>query len=764
MARAPASARIGISGIGMVTSVGHGADASWRALAAGERGFAPVTLFDSAGQKASQVAEVRGVVSRNHAGWSRTSALGLAAAREAYGHARIPKDARVGLVVGGTTGGMFEAEELVRHWDAARVHELGATAALADIERVIERPLTPLLSHPSHRVAACIDEELGPFALVRTVASACSSGANALIIGAGWLLAGAVDFVIAGGSEGLCRLTLTGFNALGLVDPGACRPFDGKRAGLNLGEGAAFVVLERSDNAARRGAKVYADLAGWALGAEGFHTTQPEPNGATAARLMKTAMARAGLTAADIDYVNAHGTGTPQNDPMEAAALREALGAELPRVFVSSTKGQIGHTLGAAGAIEAAVTVLAIAHESVPPTGGLAEPDPACDLRHVIGKAAPCAVRAAISNSFGFGGMDTSLVFTKPGPQAFERRRTKVVVTAAVIARGDGIVEKPCLALRRVPFGQGLPYANRREAVVESGAPSEHGSDQDNAMPPCAPLPALDVDRARRMDRLGRMTTTAVIAALAEASVAEPKEVGLVMANNLGPLDETARYIRRVFDKGPRLANPMEFPNLVPSAPAAQASVYAKLQGPVIAIPEAHVGGEAAFAQALDLLGSGEASAILTGAVESHTGDLARAVRALFRREPALLMPSEGASAMLLETDEHARERGARALAEVEGVWTYAHGRYGAAPPAPPEGDALRISAYDTALCRELVESFGWNRVPEFAWSRPDPHHDAVGGWALALGARLVHEGLAARVLVVGGADARGYAVVFKRG
>ena len=245
-------------------------------------------------------------------------------------------------------------------------------------------------------------------------------GANAIVTAAEWIRSGRSARVLAGGADGLCRLTFTGFNALGAIAPEACRPFDRRRAGLGLGEGAAFLVLESEEEVHRRGATPLAELAGFAVGSEAHHITNPEPTGATAARLMNRALERAGITAAELDYVNAHGTGTLQNDAMEAKALHLALGSEVHRVAVSSCKGQIGHTLGACGAIEAAITVLAIVRGEIPPTGGLEEIDPACELMHVPGVGRKATVRAALSNSFGFGGSDTVLLFTRPAPLAHE--------------------------------------------------------------------------------------------------------------------------------------------------------------------------------------------------------------------------------------------------------------------------------------------------------------------------------------------------------
>ena len=462
--------RLFITGIGLVTPLAIGAEATWARLVRGERGIRPVERFSTEGYRARLGAEVLGLSESppSDAAWSRTAHMAYAAAREALDDARLDvREGRVGLVVAGSTGGMLENEQLLAtvYSDPSRREELSG-----------------LLSHPLWATSDRLDEALGPFARVRTISSACSGGANALIVAASWLLSGEVDAVVAGGTDGLCRLTFSGFNALAAIDPEPCRPFDARRRGLNLGEGAGFVVLERDDlNAARGGSATVAELAGWSLGAEAHHITNPEPTGATATRVMGQALARARLTPRDVDYVNAHGTGTPLNDPMEAAALARALGDDVRRVAVSSSKGQIGHTLAAAGAIEAAITALVVARQTIVPTAGLAEVDPACaHLSHVFGEGRGARVRAAMTNAFGFGGMDSALVLTEPElAREHAPSRHRVVVTAAATLTARGLLGTRDSATRprhrrrgdRASAARRAPRPRARAAARSAGAP-----------------------------------------------------------------------------------------------------------------------------------------------------------------------------------------------------------------------------------------------------------------------------------------------------
>ena len=277
----------------------------------------------------------------------------------------------------------------------------------------------------SNMAAARIAIKHGIRGYSSAVVTACAAGAQAVAEGLRLIRAGDADVVVCGGSESSLHPTIaaafTNARALahGWEDPTrSSRPFDGSRNGFVLGEGSAVLVLERAAHADARGAAGYADLIGWGASTDAHHPTMPRPDGEGAADSMRSALANAGLAAADIGYVNAHGTGTRLGDVAETAALRAVFGDDQPAV--SSTKGSTGHLLGAAGAVEAAVTVLAVARGLLPPTVNLDSPDPACDLDHVRGAARSAPVGAALSNAFAFGGHNLSLIF---GPASTRVRK-----------------------------------------------------------------------------------------------------------------------------------------------------------------------------------------------------------------------------------------------------------------------------------------------------------------------------------------------------
>jgi 3-oxoacyl-[acyl-carrier-protein] synthase II len=696
-----------VTGLGLVTPLGVGVERTWQRLVAGDRAIRPIQRFSVEGQRSALAGEVDGVEVRGP-GWSRTSAMAATAAAEAMQAARLDvHQLRVGLVVGTTTGGMLETEQLL-----ARLHaEPECREALAD-----------MLSHPLTATGDRLAEQLGPFARVRMLSSACSSGANAIVVAASWLLSGEVDAVVAGGTDGLCRLTLSGFNALGALDLEPCRPFDRRRRGTSLGEGAGFLVLERADAARRRSAKPVAELAGWAAGSEAHHITNPAPDGDVVVSLITRALDRAGLSPADVDYVNAHGTGTPVNDRVEAAALARALGPEIDRVPVSSSKGQIGHCLGAAGAIEAAITALVVERRTLVPTAGLDEPDPEARLVHVrnVGAQVP-RVRAALSCAFGFGGMDTVLVFadaSRPARAAKLAERT-IVITGAAVA-------------------------------------TEHGDSH------------LDLSRARRLDRVARLGVVAVESALRDAGPPDPA-TGIVLGSAFGNVDGSAAFMHRIFERGPRAASPADFPNLVPSSPVGHASIYLGLHGPAFATADLGTSGESAFVQAFQLVASREADRIVAGVVEPRSSIVERVLSALFTRAAqstpdARRGSADVAAALVLEDGSHARRRSARVLARVRKVLEWrsdaddAVSRLGR--PGGDRAEVVLARESASACVDALLASTGWSASPRVSCATALGDSDGLGGVAIAVAAARVSAGLVTDALVVGLDEGRGYFIV----
>jgi 3-oxoacyl-[acyl-carrier-protein] synthase II len=388
--------RVVVTGLGAVSPFGAGVKAYWAGLAAGACAIRPLTLFESDGFRCRIAAEVPELTAGSPRR-SRADRLALGAALEAIDDAGLADAdrAEIALIIGAVGGGMLEAEEW--YWARARGEHPAPGAAL--------RAILP----GSH--AETLGHRLGLGGPRHTVVTACSSGAVALAEAAELIADGVVDVAVAGGVDGMTRLCFMGFNTLKLLDPEPCRPFDKDRRGMSIGEGAGFVVLEAVEGARARGARIYAELAGHGMTTDAFHVTAPEPEGEGMARAMRAALAAAGVTVGAVGYINAHGTATPQNDRIEARAIAQVFGEG--RVLVSSTKSMIGHTMAAAGGLEAVATVLTLTQELIPPTATLVTPDPEVTFDCVPRVAREAAVECAISNSFGFGGQNVTLLFRR---------------------------------------------------------------------------------------------------------------------------------------------------------------------------------------------------------------------------------------------------------------------------------------------------------------------------------------------------------------
>ncbi|MBQ6761290.1 MAG: beta-ketoacyl-[Bacteroidales bacterium] len=377
---------IHITGAGVVSAIGCGQGETLDALRRGLSGIGPVrylrtseTLFPAGEVKLSN-AELA-ALSGASPDLSRTSLMGILALREALEEAGLSSLEGIPLVSGTTVGGMDLTEQTFPAYSP--LHDCGAS---------------------TEAIAA----HFGGAPWATTLSTACSSAANAVIFGANLIRSGQAEMVAVGGSESLSDFHLHGFGSLMILDTAPCRPFDATRAGLNLGEGAAFLILESGESLRRRGVKPLARLAGFGNACDAFHQTASSENGEGAFLAMQKALRMAGLRPEDIDYVNAHGTGTPNNDASESAALRRIFGEIIPPV--SSTKAFTGHTTSASGTIESVFCLLALQQGFIPANLNWQEPDSSCIVPSAGGAA---SLQHILCNAFGFGGNDSSLLFSR---------------------------------------------------------------------------------------------------------------------------------------------------------------------------------------------------------------------------------------------------------------------------------------------------------------------------------------------------------------
>jgi 3-oxoacyl-[acyl-carrier-protein] synthase II len=402
-----------VTGIGVVCPVGLDRDSTWQAMLEGRSGIDHISLFDAEGFESRIAGEVRGFdpttyMDRKKATrMDRFAQLACAASLQAKAHAGLDisktDPSRVAVLIGSGVGGIMTLSE---QYDVLKQRGPNRVSPF-----LIPMMLTDL-------AAGNVSMMLGAKGPNFSPVSACATGADSIGEAFEMIRRGTVDAAFAGGTEAaVCPIAVAGFNSCMALSKRngepkkASRPFDAERDGFVLGEGSGVLLIEALEHAESRGARPIAEVVGYAATSDAYHVTQPAPEGSGAAQAMRLAMKQAGLAPADIDYVNAHGTSTPLNDRLETAAMKAAFGEHAGKVPISSTKSMTGHLLGAAGGVEAAVSVMAIERSAIPPTINLEHPDPECDLDYVPNEARRGRVRTAMSNSMGFGGHNACLIF-----------------------------------------------------------------------------------------------------------------------------------------------------------------------------------------------------------------------------------------------------------------------------------------------------------------------------------------------------------------
>ena len=500
---------------------------------------------------------------------NRTTLMGMLAVRQALEDAGIPCDAvkekplRLVLISGTTVAGMDITEDLFdqfSHSDAAlqclRYHSAGASTRL-------------------------IAEYFDIFAEYTTISTACSSAANALMLGARMLTAGEADIVVAGGAEALSLFHLNGFRSLMILDHEPCRPFDATRAGLNLGEGAAFLVMETEEGARRRGVTPHAYLTGYGNACDAFHQTASSDNGEGAYLAMTEALQMAGLKPSDIQYVNAHGTGTPNNDLSESMALKRVFGENMP--LISSTKSFTGHTTSASGSIESVICLLALQHQFVPANLGWSQ---AIDggIVPTMGEG-HCHLQHVVCNSFGFGGNDTSLVFS--------------------LSRNDNC--DATLSKRELEIGNDAPCVIKELARVEITSEDQLAEIRDYVKP-------LE---ARRMGKIMKSSLLSSLKALRQAGIEQPDAI--ITGTALGCLENSELLLRQMVEEGETMLKPTYFMQSTHNTISSNIAIRLGCHGYNITYTQDQASFDWAIRDAELLLKSGKCKTVLVGCHDEST-------------------------------------------------------------------------------------------------------------------------------------------------
>lgn len=565
-----------ITGLGIIAAPGCGVGRVWNAIHANTSGLQPLSLFPSPRYGQVPAGEVRhnlaALGAPTHG--SRSDQLGWLAARDALRSARLDLSGcseRAGVLLGCSVGGSFDSERF-----------------LTTLLRQGKMRARSTRFHECVSVVDLIAESFGLYGPSMAIATACSSGALAIATAAEMILAGEADVMLAGGADSLSRMTWAGFHSLLLVDDSGCKPFDGNRAGTSLGEGAGILVLEAEESARQRGATILARLSGWGASCDAHHSTAPHPDGGGAIAAMQSALRRAGLAPAAIDYVNAHGTGTRDNDLAEGKALKAVFGDRVPPF--SSTKGFFGHALAASGALEAVLCVEALRRQEMPPNPGFSTPDPAIGLAPITAlQSAP--LTHVMSNSFGFGGNNVVLILSTPESEAVTRAAQPVPVAIT----GVGVIGPGAICDRSI------------EPPLPAGTVMVHSCGE------LADAARLSSNQRRRLSRLVQM---ALITARRSHKPDPTQRLAVAIGTGFGFLEDAAAFMENLISKDEREPMPARFPNSVHNAAAAQVAIDLGARAMNSAPTNGEISFESALWQGRCQLAIREADVALVGAAD----------------------------------------------------------------------------------------------------------------------------------------------------
>ncbi|AXE37422.1 3-oxoacyl-[acyl-carrier-protein] synthase 2 [Acidipropionibacterium virtanenii] len=684
-----------ITGYGMICAVGEDAPRVWQNLVADRTGIGENTIVPRPGVMSDRAGQVRSLPEPDRPLRDRSLRLGERALAEALERAGIAdsgyRTERIGLSLGTSLGAARQGERFQRRWLSRGIEHTHARE---------------LLEYPLHAVADSLAAQFGIEGPRLVHSNACAAGSVAIANGFELVADGLADVVLAGGLDPLAYLSFGGFSSLGVLSARNCAPYT-RSDGITLGEGAGFLVLEREETARRRGAHVVARLLGYGLSADAYHPTAPDPRGRGALEAMRQALRMAGLDGRDVDYVNGHGTGTPANDAGEIKTIKALRDVPVP---MSSSKSMIGHTLGAAGAIEAVVSVMTLEHQRIHPT--YVPPDAtaqesfaaleAAGRVDVVGSGArDLAVDVVVSNSFAFGGNNASLALGSPEPAA----ETPAVRPPAVLPR-EAVAVTGVAALA----GGAASMAQIDRAVAQDAVPATErvgvwaGHDYPVSRAATAALRAgLNPRSVRRFDRLGLLAAHVTRQLIRDHGIerGELAGCGLILATSTGPLETIQRFQGGLLTDG--AGDSRLFPNTVMNAAAGHVCMAFGLHGPTATICSGWTSGVAALHLARQTIRNGACSRVIVVAVD----EACDALVAGYSRFPGFLTTdvarpgrdtgvilAEAAAAVLLERTDGPGASARPPLVRIDGVGMAG----GAQGPGRMGGPRACLRAYRAAL------------------------------------------------------------------
>lgn len=647
-----AAVRCVITGLGVISAIGHDVPSCWESILAARSGIARTDTVDTKDCYADLAAEVRefdgGDPTRD-----RSAVLCLRATAEALSDAALSDfagDPRVGVIMGSCVGGGRSIE----HYYQAK-----SRGESAD-DDVLKMPIGAIANH----VAAFCHAG----GTVTNVANACAAGTISIAYASDLIRAGRADVVLAGGVDAFSSVPYSGFLSLHALDEEPCSPFNHSH-GITLGEGAGVLVVESYEHAVARGARIYCEVLGSGISSDAHHITAPRPDGEGQMSAIRTAIAHSGLTAADIDYVNAHGTGTAKNDEAEFLSLHTIFDEENPTLSVSSTKAMTGHCLGAAGAIESVFAVKALVEDTVPPTLGYSEQDKQT-LAERAGRMDFCPnqskkkpLRAVMNNSFAFGGNNASLIFSKrPSVMPTAGERPQIVLT------GMGLV---------TPLGNGrAAYADACRAgarLMEAAGVSAIGPADYEAN-------GLKMAFYRKLDHLSQLQAVSGMDALRDGGLTVTPEnagrIGMIIGTSEGALSPSCDFQSMITERGNAGGSAFKFPNTVYNAAGGYLSICSGIKGYNVTVTNGAQAGLQSMAYALEVIRNGWEDAMLATGTDENSAILTELYGVLGLTADHRVLPydgaetfslSDGSVSLLVETAASAAARGAKPYCRVTG-------------------------------------------------------------------------------------------------
>lgn len=661
------SKRVVISGYGVINALGNNKDEVKAGIFGGKcglskKGFKSLDSEVVGSVGAVTLDEVNSFFEENNIPYDRCAQLALTAAKECIDQSKIQEEEinpyRKGVVIGTSLGGMLSGDTFHTQWIKKGIKEADGSL---------------LRLYPLHAMADVIAKTYGFNGVKNVISTACAASANAVGYGYDMIQSGKYDVMLVGGADPLSRFSFAGFTSLKALDNEFCKPYSASK-GINLGEGAAFFIMEDYEQAKKRNATILVEVLGYGLSADAYHQTAPDIGGGGAVRAIRVAMSLSGLTEDDISYINGHGTGTTANDVAESTAYKTIFRDYVDKVPLSSIKGGVGHCLGAAGAVECAASIMALQEDKVPPTVNF---DPLIQkpINHVPNVAQDHVCGVVLSNSFAFGGNNCCLALAKPENSFAKKERNEddIVITGIGCVGTGGADVKSLWET----------FDNRTVCIkeVEEFDTSDYTFKVMGDMPNVEWRKYIPPKFLRRIDTVTKLTMASGKQAIDDAKLRITRDnmerIGVIYATGSGPLETIEHINRGIITDGIMSVNPAHFPNSVINAAPGNLCIANTLKGPTSTLTVGGTSTLVAMNYAIELIHNGHADAIVVvGADECNEpmlagndkiGLLSAHGSVPFSKDADGMVLSQGSTAFVIETKEHAKERSARIYAKIKG-------------------------------------------------------------------------------------------------